>query len=188
MWRLTPVSALCGQVPSQSCQNGQIHTCPSLLDVSNMGLLEAKGLVVVVPTGGHGIPVDTGWFWFRSHPHRLLLFTSAIPVWLSRLERSKSGRTGLRATWCSCRCPCSLQGSWTRWPLRVQVIQFYDIFSLMISVIHWGPWSDQNLGADIWEFLHPPLCSSSLFQSVAEHPHRLWGTRSFLTAVFKTQR
>ena len=26
---------------------------------------------------------------------------------------------GLWATWCSCRCPWSLQGSWTRWPLRV---------------------------------------------------------------------
>ena len=24
----------------------------------------------------------------------------------------------LWATWSSCRCPCSLQGSWTRWPLK----------------------------------------------------------------------
>ena len=27
--------------------------------------------------------------------------------------------TGLWAAWSSCRCPCSLQESWTRWPLRV---------------------------------------------------------------------
>ena len=24
------------------------------------------------------------------------------------------------ATWWSCRCPCSLQGSWIRWPLKVR--------------------------------------------------------------------
>ena len=30
-----------------------------------------------------------------------------------------SGWTGLWAVWWSCRCPCSLQGSWTRWPLNV---------------------------------------------------------------------
>jgi len=38
----------------------------------------------------------------RSHPCRHL----------------KSGWMGLWAPWCGCRCPCSLQGSWTRWPLR----------------------------------------------------------------------
>ena len=31
---------------------------------------------------------------------------------------SRPGLMGLWATWSSCGCPCSLQGSWTRWPLR----------------------------------------------------------------------
>ena len=32
------------------------------------------------------------------------------------------------STWWSCRCPCSLQGSWTRWPLRSLPTQrSYDI-------------------------------------------------------------
>ena len=26
---------------------------------------------------------------------------------------------GLCTTWCSCRCLCSLQGNWTKWPVRV---------------------------------------------------------------------
>jgi len=32
---------------------------------------------------------------------------------------SRSGWAGLWATFSSCRCLCSLQGSWTRWSLRV---------------------------------------------------------------------
>ena len=44
--------------------------------------------------------------------------------WMPRPWRHpRSGWTGLWATcrcnWCSCRCPCSLQESWTRWLLRV---------------------------------------------------------------------
>ena len=35
------------------------------------------------------------------------------------LETSKVRQEGLWATWCSCRCPCSLQEGCTRWPLRV---------------------------------------------------------------------
>jgi len=31
----------------------------------------------------------------------------------------RSGWMGLWATWSRCRYPCSLQGSWSRWPLRV---------------------------------------------------------------------
>ena len=38
--------------------------------------------------------------------------------------------SGLRATWLSCRCPCSWQRSWTRWPLR----------SLPIQTILWINW------------------------------------------------
>jgi len=34
-------------------------------------------------------------------------------------RHSRPGWTELWATWSSCRCPCSLQGSWTRWPLKV---------------------------------------------------------------------
>ena len=34
-------------------------------------------------------------------------------------RHSKSGWMGLWAIWSSCRCPCSLQESWTRWYLRV---------------------------------------------------------------------
>ena len=35
------------------------------------------------------------------------------------LEIFKVRLDGALSTWWSCRCPCSVQGSWTRWPLRV---------------------------------------------------------------------
>ena len=41
--------------------------------------------------------------WWMPHPWR----------------HSKPGWSRLWATWCSCRCPYSLQGSWTRWPLMI---------------------------------------------------------------------
>ena len=34
-------------------------------------------------------------------------------------KHSRSGWTGLWATWSRWRCPCSLQQCWTRWPLKV---------------------------------------------------------------------
>ena len=34
-------------------------------------------------------------------------------------KHSRPGWTGLWATWSSWRCPCSLQGHWTRWSLKV---------------------------------------------------------------------
>jgi len=34
-------------------------------------------------------------------------------------RHSRSGWTGLLAVWPSCRCPCSLQGNWIRWLLKV---------------------------------------------------------------------
>jgi len=37
-------------------------------------------------------------------------------------KHSSSGWTRLWATWQSCRCPCSLQGSWASWPFRVPSI------------------------------------------------------------------
>ena len=40
--------------------------------------------------------------------------------WMACLWRhSRSGWMGLWAILSSCRCPCSLQGSWIRWPLRI---------------------------------------------------------------------
>ena len=38
-------------------------------------------------------------------------------------KHSRSGWTGLWATWSGWRCPYSLQGSWTRWPLNVASTQ-----------------------------------------------------------------
>ena len=42
------------------------------------------------------------------------------------------------STWWSCRCPCSLQGSWTRWSLRVpsnskesMILQYYKDVKLL---------------------------------------------------------
>ena len=35
------------------------------------------------------------------------------------LETFKIRLDGALSTWGSCGCPCSLQGSWTRWPLQV---------------------------------------------------------------------
>jgi len=46
-------------------------------------------------------------------------------------RHSHSGWMGPWPTWCSCRCACSMQGSWTRWPLKVpsnsndSMIQWY---------------------------------------------------------------
>jgi len=34
-------------------------------------------------------------------------------------KHSVSGWTGFWATWSGCRCLCSLQGGWARWPLKV---------------------------------------------------------------------
>jgi len=34
-------------------------------------------------------------------------------------KHSTSGWTGLQAPWSHWRCPCSLQGSWARWPLNI---------------------------------------------------------------------
>ena len=48
------------------------------------------------------------------HCNRLLRNTMDVHVW----RHSRSGWTELWATWSSSRCPCSLQGSWTRWPLK----------------------------------------------------------------------
>ena len=38
--------------------------------------------------------------------------------------------TGLWETWSSCRCPCSLQGGWTRWSLKVPSNPNYSMILL----------------------------------------------------------
>ena len=47
-------------------------------------------------------------------------------------KHSRSGWMGLWATWCSWRCPCSWQGDWMRWPLKVPANPNY-------STILWSP-------------------------------------------------
>jgi len=56
------------------------------------------------------------------HWHRLLRgVVEALP-----LEMLNVRLNGSLSTWSSCRCACSLQGCWTRWPLRVPSnSQFY---------------------------------------------------------------
>jgi len=51
--------------------------------------------------------------------------------WMSHPWRhSRSAWSRLWATWPSCRCPCWLQGSWTKWLLNApsiqMILQFYD--------------------------------------------------------------
>jgi len=58
--------------------------------------------------------------WWMSHPWR----------------HSRSGWTRHWATSSSCRCPCSLQGSWTRWPLRV-LSNSNDPMILWLKHIEW---------------------------------------------------
>jgi len=55
---------------------------------------------------------------------------------------SRSGWMGLWATCSSCRCPCSSQGTWTRWSLRApsNTKKFYDF---MISSDLWRGWHMQ---------------------------------------------
>ena len=56
--------------------------------------------------------------WWNPHPWRLKV----------RLDGALSIRS-------SCRCPCSLQGSWTRWPLRVPSISNYCMIHIVLFCI-----------------------------------------------------
>ena len=68
--------------------------------------------------------------WVVRHWHRLL----REMVDTLTLKTSKVRMDGALSTWWSCRCPCSLQGSGTRWSLKVfsnrndsVILWFYDI-------------------------------------------------------------
>ena len=87
------------------------------------------------------------WGWWNTGtgcPERCFM----PPPW----KHSRPGWTGLWATWSSWRCPCSLQGGWTRWPLKVpsnpnysmilwfynsMVLRFYDSSTeLLLPFLH----------------------------------------------------
>ena len=50
-------------------------------------------------------------------------------------KHSRSSWTGLWATWSSWRCPCLLQGGWTRWPLKVTSNPNHSV--ILSSVFMW---------------------------------------------------
>ena len=50
---------------------------------------------------------------------------------------------GLWATWSSWRCPCSLQGGWARWPLKVPSNPKH-------SMILWSTWVKFLMGQVLW--------------------------------------
>ena len=49
--------------------------------------------------------------------HQNMLLRQVVDA--SSLETLKVRLEGLWAPWSTCGCPCSLQGSWMRWPLKV---------------------------------------------------------------------
>ena len=78
------------------------------------------------------------WGWMKwSWGERILIWTTwGLPrevVGAPSIETFEVKVDGAMSTWWSCRCPCSLQGSSTRWPLRIpsnsndyMVLWFYD--------------------------------------------------------------
>jgi len=56
-------------------------------------------------------------------------------------RHSHSGWMGPWPTWCSCRCACSVQGSWTRWPVRVYCNSndYMILWYMLIIVLWWCP-------------------------------------------------
>ena len=49
------------------------------------------------------------------------------------LETSKVRQEGLWATWCSCKCPCSLQEGWSGWCLLVPSNSNHSMILLVTS-------------------------------------------------------
>ena len=81
----------------------------------------------------------------HTNPHKSFSSSLLISLWKfsppanqiqgKTLQHSRSGWTGLWATWSSWRWPCLLQGEWTTWPLKVpsnpkhsMVLWFYDSY------------------------------------------------------------
>jgi len=76
-------------------------------------------------------------------------------AWRREGSCRSSGRIELWATWSCCRCPCSLQESWTRWPLRI----FYDSkYSTVLSLF-----LENGTG-----FIFPKNCWNSDFSQVCD--------------------
>lgn len=69
------------------------------------------------------------------------------------LKTLKVRLDGALSTWYSCRCPCPLQGSWTKWPLRVPS-------SLNYSVVLWNGLLHMD-GIDVPGDRHPARASAS---------------------------
>ena len=62
--------------------------------------------------------------WFGPPGTVIELLNHIVPIFVPLLMpqlwgHSRPGWMGLWATWCSCRCPCSLQRSWSGWSLMV---------------------------------------------------------------------
>jgi len=75
---------------------------------------------------------------FRLDIRKVVRHCSRLPrdVVMPHLWRhsTRPGWSRCWATWWSCGCPCSLQGSWTRWPLKIpsnskdsMSVWFYEI-------------------------------------------------------------
>ena len=62
------------------------------------------------------------------------------------LETFKVSLSWLWASWSSCRCPCSFQGSWIRWPLKVSS-------NSNNSMTPWFPFN--SLHSSMYLFLKP---------------------------------
>ena len=65
---------------------------------------------------------DLDWIWKKFFTVSVVRQWHRLPreaVDAPSLETLKVRLDGVLSTWWICRCPCSLQGSWTRWTLRV---------------------------------------------------------------------
>lgn len=100
----------------------------------------------------------------------------------SQLETSKFRLEGLWAPWLSCRCPSSLQGSWTWWPLTVlsnskDSVKFLHLFLVLPR---------GNKTASVKNYLQ---LSSSFTAKHCRQPHLQHGElNSSIIFVFKEKK
>ena len=66
------------------------------------------------------------------------------------------GWMALWATWFSCRWPCSLQRSWTRWPLSVptnsntfMILWWYELITEPLSIIYEKSYRTRDVSGDL---------------------------------------